>query len=133
MDNSISAMSQPAEFSEKPQVMTDAELKEALKVPPRDEKEYPMPSKEDMTAAGAFMYKLNLLAGSSTDGNLNALVWELYVKLNEYLMAKDNDDAIPLARAIADLKSYLAETDYMIFGNLPKAGETGAEKAPAEG
>ena len=97
--------------------LTEEEIK-ALNIPPRDEVTYPMPSKEQIQEAGVFLFKMNLLA-SSLDLNLQALMWNLYIKMDEYLH-KDLDGAsIKLAMALEELKEYLVTSNNPIFNDMP--------------
>ena len=97
--------------------LTEEEIK-ALNIPPRDEVTYPMPSKEQIQEAGAFLFKMNLLA-SSLDLNLQALMWNLYIKMDEYLH-KDLDGAsIKLAMALEELKEYLVTSNNPVFKDMP--------------
>lgn len=93
------------ETDNKETVLSEEEIKK-LNIPARDEITYPMPSEDQMREAGNFMLSMSLMA-SSLDGNLQALVWDLYVKMNDYL-AKDAEGAsIKLAMALESLKEYL--------------------------
>jgi hypothetical protein len=97
--------------------LTEDEIK-ALNIPPRDEVAYPMPTKEKIQEAGAFLFRMNLLA-SSLDLNLQALMWNLYIRMDEYLH-KDLDGAsIRLAMTLEELKEYLVTSNNPIFSDLP--------------
>ena len=100
--------------NEKP--MTEDEIKAALNIPPHDEKNFPIPSKEEQERAGGFMLKLLILA-SSVDKNLQSLVWNMYIDMQNFFMDKsdDNEKAMKLALTLEKLKSYLNITDNPIF------------------
>lgn len=94
--------------------LTDEEAIKALKIPERDEENYPLPSKEDMEEAGSFMLKLNLMAGS-VDLNLQSLVWELYINMNNFLNKNEEGSSLKLAQTLENLKEYLASCDNILF------------------
>lgn len=95
--------------------MTDDEMKKALNVPPRDATEYPMLDKEKQIEAADFIYKLNLMASSEVDGNLQSLVWELYYNMNEFLHKSVEGSSINLAMTLERLKSYLVSSNNPIL------------------
>ena len=95
--------------------LTDEEIKK-LNIPDRDEKNYPMPSEEEMREAGNFMLTLSLMA-SSLDGNLQALVWDLYIKMNEFLVKDTEGASIKLAMSLEGLKEYLLMAKNPILTN----------------
>jgi hypothetical protein len=95
--------------------LTEEEIKK-LNIPARDEKNYPMPSEDDMREAGNFMLTLSLMA-SSLDGNLQALVWDLYIKMNEFLVKDTEGASIKLAMSLEGLKEYLLMAKNPILTN----------------
>lgn len=95
--------------------LTEEEIKK-LNIPERDEKNYPMPSEEDMREAGNFMLTLSLMA-SSLDGNLQALVWDLYIKMNDFLVKDTEGASIKLAMTLEGLKEYLLMAKNPILTN----------------
>jgi hypothetical protein len=98
--------------------LTEEDIK-ALNIPPRDEVAYPMPSAKEINEAGQFLLKMNLMASSSLDLNLQAIMWNLYVKMDEYLH-KDLDGAsIKLAMALEELKEYIITSNNPVFKDLP--------------
>lgn len=103
--------------------LTDEEAIKALNIPERDEKNYPLPSREDMEEAGSFMLKLNLMAGS-VDLNLQSLVWELYINMNNFLNKNEEGSSLKLAQTLENLKEYLASCDNILF-NSPKKNNEG--------
>lgn len=110
-----------SENKEEKKELAEDEIK-ALNIPPRDEAAYPMPSKDQIREAGAFLFKMNLLA-SSLDLNLQALMWSLYIRMDEYLH-KDLDGAsIRLAMALEGLKEYLVTSNNPVFRDLPSEEE----------
>lgn len=97
--------------------LTEEDIKK-LNIPPRDEESYPMPTSKEIKEAGQFLFKMNLLASSSLDLNLQALMWNLYIKMDDYLH-KDLDGAsIKLAMALEELKEYLITSNNPIFKDL---------------
>jgi len=101
--------------------LTEEDIK-ALNIPPRDEVTYPMPSKEQIEEAGQFLFKLNLLA-SSLDLNLQALIWNLYIRMDDYLHKDVDGASIKLAMSLEELKEYLITSNNPIFKELPKSEE----------
>lgn len=95
--------------------LTEEEIKK-LNIPDRDEKNYPMPSEEEMREAGNFMLTLSLMA-SSLDGNLQALVWDLYIKMNDFLVKDTEGASIKLAMSLEGLKEYLLMAKNPILSN----------------
>ena len=101
--------------------LTEEDIR-ALNIPPRDEIAYPMPSKEKIRDAGAFLLRMNLLA-SSLDLNLQALMWNLYVRMDDYLHRDLDGASIRLALALEELKEYLVMSNNPVFKDLPSEGE----------
>jgi hypothetical protein len=95
--------------------LTAEEIKK-LNIPDRDEVNYPMPNEEQIREAGNFMLKLNLMA-SSLDGNLQAIIWDLYIKLNNFLQKDIKNSSIELAISLENLKDYLNNSNNPIFLN----------------
>lgn len=95
--------------------LTEEEIKK-LNIPERDVKNYPMPSEEEMREAGNFMLSLSLMA-SSLDGNLQALVWDLYIKMNNFLVKDTEGASIKLAMSLEGLKEYLTLANNPILTN----------------
>lgn len=95
--------------------LTEEEIKK-LNIPDRDEENYPMPSEEEMREAGNFMLSLSLMA-SSLDGNLQALVWDLYIKMNDFLVKDTEGASIKLAMSLEGLKEYLLMAKNPILTN----------------
>jgi hypothetical protein len=95
--------------------LTEEEIKK-LNIPARDEQNYPMPSEEEMREAGNFMLSLSLMA-SSLDGNLQALVWDLYIKMNNFLVKDTEGASIKLAMSLEGLKEYLTMANNPILTN----------------
>lgn len=95
--------------------LTEEEIKK-LNIPDRDEKNYPMPSEAEMREAGNFMLTLSLMA-SSLDGNLQALVWDLYIKMNDFLVKDTEGASIKLAMSLEGLKEYLLMAKNPILSN----------------
>jgi hypothetical protein len=93
--------------------LTEQDIKQ-LNIPARDEESYPMPSQEDINDAGKFLFKLNLMA-SSLDLNLQALIWDLYVRMNEYLHKDIDGASIKLAMTFERLKEYLIASNNPVF------------------
>lgn len=119
-DNNANAASGNPQGGSTENGLTDEEALKALKVPERDEKTYPLPSKEDMEEAGSFMLKLNLMAGS-VDLNLQSLVWELYINMNRFLNKDEEGSSLRLAQTLESLKEYLASCDNILFKDPKKA------------
>ena len=103
--------------------LTEEDIKK-LNIPARDEVYYPMPSKEDINEAGSFLFKLNLMA-SSLDLNLQALIWELYVNMNNYLHKNIEGSSIKLAMTFERLKEYLVTSNNPIFNETKDTKSTG--------
>lgn len=98
--------------------LTEEDIK-ALNIPSRDENKYPMPSKEQIEEAGNFLFKLNLMA-SSLDLNLQAIIWNLYIRMDDFLHKDLEGSSIQLAMALEQLKEYLIESNNPVFkNNLP--------------
>lgn len=97
--------------------MSADDMKKALNVPPRDTEKYPMLSHEAQLAAADFIYKLNLMASSEVDGNLQSLVWELYSRLNDFLHLDIDNASINLAMTLERLKTYMIESNNPVFSN----------------
>lgn len=96
---------------------------EKLNIPPRDEKSYPMPTEQEMLKAGDFVFKLNLLA-SSLDENLKALVWNFWIRFNEFLTEDKEGASIRLAMTLETLKEYLLESkNPVLFPETPSEGQ----------
>lgn len=93
-----------------------------LNIPPRNEKDYPMPTKEQMEEAGGFMFKLNLMA-SSLDENLQAIVWNLYIKMDDFLHKDLEGASIRLAMALEQLKEYLATSNNPVLVDKKDEGQ----------
>lgn len=115
-DNNANASSVNPQGGSMENGLTDEEAIKALKIPERDEENYPLPSKEDMEEAGSFMLKLNLMAGS-VDLNLQSLVWELYINMNNFLNKNEEGSSLKLAQTLENLKEYLASCDNILFKN----------------
>lgn len=98
--------------------LTEEDIK-ALNIPPRDETMYPMPSKEEINDAATFLYKLNLMASSSLDLNLQAIVWNIYVKMDDYFHKDVEGASIKLAMALEELKEYLINSNNPVFKDVP--------------
>lgn len=98
--------------------LTEDDIK-ALNIPPRDEKTYPMPSKEKIAEAATFLYKLNLMASSSLDLNLQAIVWNIYIKMDDYFHKDIEGSSIKLAMALEELKEYLITSNNPVFKDIP--------------
>ena len=99
--------------------LTEEDIKN-LNIPARDEETYPMPSQEDINDAGKFLFKLNLMA-SSLDLNLQALIWELYVNMNNYLHNDIEGSSIKLAMTFERLKEYLVTSNNPIFNETKQS------------
>jgi hypothetical protein len=69
-----------------------------------------------MREAGNFMLTLSLMA-SSLDGNLQALVWDLYIKMNNFLVKDTEGASIKLAMSLEGLKEYLLMAKNPILTN----------------
>lgn len=101
---------------EKNQVMKD------MKIPERDETKYPMPNSNDIELAGSFLWKMNLLA-SSYDDNMKALIWDLYVSMDQFIKEDpenvENEKMLGLNTLVNlnKLKLYIKESDNPIFKN----------------
>lgn len=111
-------ISENKENKDNQSVLTEEDIK-ALNIPPRDENSYPMPTKEEINEAGQFLFKLNLLA-SSLDLNLQAIIWNLYVQMNNYLNKDIEGASIKLATSLMDLKEYLIVSNNPIFKDINK-------------
>ena len=94
--------------------LSDEEIRKNLNIPPRDEVSYPMPAKEDTERAGAFLWKMNLLA-SSHDLNLRALIWEMYVKMDDYLHLGIDGSSVELAKTLVALRDYIVQSKNPLF------------------
>lgn len=97
-------------------------LFKAMNVPPRDEKKYPMLSQEDQMKAGLFCYQLALI-GNCVDGNLQALVWDMYLQISNYLKEEGLDDhegrIYKLLNSLDYLKKYVETSRNPVFNKLP--------------
>lgn len=102
--------------------MTREEIRKKLNIPPRDENLYPMPTMEQQEEAGDFMYKLNMMA-SSFDENLQALVWTLYMRMDDFLRKSISDSAVKLAMALESLKLYIADSGNILLNDAVLSSE----------
>lgn len=93
--------------------LTEEDIKK-LNIPERDEASYPMPTQTEISDAGEFLFKLNLMA-SSLDLNLQALIWELYVGMDKYLRKDEDGASIKLAMTFEKLKEYLVVSNNPVF------------------
>ena len=103
--------------------LTDEEIKTALNIPPRDEVSYPMPTKEEIERAGQFLWKMNLLA-SSHDLNLQALIWDLYIKMDDFLHLDKENSSIQLAMSLESLKEYIISSNNPLLNKEEISKET---------
>lgn len=102
--------------------MNEENLYKAMNVPPRDEKKYPMLETDDQMKAGLFCYQLALI-GNCVDGNLQSLVWDMYLRISNYLKDEGLDDQKEgLIRSLDNLKAYVAESKNPVFNKLPPKG-----------
>lgn len=88
--------------------LTKEEL-DMLHIPKRDKENYPEPSKEDKDEAGLFLLKLSHMA-ESLDGNLRSLVWDMYIKMNNFLHKGLENAPMELAMSLENLRNYLIES-----------------------
>lgn len=110
----------------------ERDLREKMNVPDRDEKRYPMPEEKAVKEATIFLYTLNSVAASA-DGNLNALVQTFHVSLSKCLKAgSDETDFLNMAKALTDLKAYVATCGNPLF-STPSSAEGTEEKDKTEG
>jgi hypothetical protein len=107
------------EASKETQELSEEEIRKTLNIPPRDEVSYPMPKKEDIERAGSFLWKMNLLA-SSHDLNLQALIWELYVKMDDFLHLGKEESSLDLARTLMALRDYIVQSKNPLFAEEKK-------------
>ena len=94
--------------------LSEEEIRKSLNIPPRDEVSYPMPPKGDIERAGKFLWKMNLLA-SSHDLNLQALIWEMYVRMDDYLHLGREESSVYLAKTLVALRDYIVQSKNPLF------------------
>ena len=93
-----------------------------MNVPPRDNSKYPMLSQDDQMKAGLFCYQLALI-GNCVDGNLQALVWDMYLRISNYLKKEGLEDPedrkARLLESLDNLSKYVEESRNPVFNKLP--------------
>lgn len=106
-------MSKEVKNEENEVPMSIEELKKHLNIPPRDEKKYPVLSKDDEIAVGMFLYQISLVS-ELCDGNLSSLIWNMYKKISDYLK-DDLNNLDDLKKVLDEIKTYIKESQLPLF------------------